>query len=169
MKMLVLAILLLGWKAPALGWKAPNAGWKRYDNGRFGFSVCYPPELIAQREADNGDGREFKSRDGKVTARAYGNYEQPADSGKSGFAQELDFALQYAKEKGYAVGYKVVKPHLFAVSGTSSAGMVWYRKEIEAQDRAVTLEFEYPQATRAVMDAVVAKMSGCLVAGHMSD
>ncbi len=160
MRMLVLVLLEM---------LAPDAGWKRYDNGRFGYSVCYPPELVPQREADNGDGREFHSRDGKVTARAYGSYEQPAEGGKTAFAQELEYALQYAKDKGYVVGYKLVKPHLFAISGTSPGGMVWYRKEIEVQDRAVTLEFEYPQATRAPMDAVVAKMSGCLVVGRMSD
>ena len=160
MKTMVLTLLLLGWAAP-------DAGWHRYDNGRFGYSVCYPPELVPQREADNGDGREFKSRDGKVTARAYGSFEQPADGGKTPFAQELGYAMDYAKTLKVTISYKLVKPHVFVLSGASPSGLVWYRKEIEAQDRTVTLEFEYPAALKAGMDPVAAKMSACLVAGHM--
>ena len=163
MKWVLPAILLLVAAAPA-----QDAGWKRYDNARFGYSVCYPPELVPQREADDGDGREFKSRDGKVTARAYGGYEMTVNGNKASLSAELGYALDYAKQKGYVVGYKVVKPHAFVLSGQSPSGMVWYRRTIDVQDRAVTVEFEYPQGLKPQMDPVVAKMSACLVAGRMS-
>ena len=34
--------------------------WNVYNNVRFGYSVCYPGNLLtAQPEADNGDGRKL--------------------------------------------------------------------------------------------------------------
>ncbi len=162
MKGWVLALLLL----PAA---APDAGWKRYDNGRYGYSVCYPAEVLRpQGEAGDGDGQAFKSRDGKVTVLAFGEYEQPGEKGQSAFQAKLAEALDGAKERHFALAYKVVKPHLFVLSGASPTGTVWYRKTIEVQDRAITLDFEYPQSAKAQMDPLVAKMSDCLVAGRMS-
>jgi hypothetical protein len=158
------AIFLLG------GMLAPAAdpGWQRYSNGRFGFSVCYPPELVPQGESDNGDGQTFKSRDGKVTVLAYGGFEMLPEKGRSGLQQELGFALAGARDRHFSVGYQLVKPHFFVVSGASPAGMVWYRRTQEIQDRAVTLDFEYPAAARAQMDPLVVKMTGCLAVGKMS-
>ena len=147
---------------------AQDAGWTRYDNGRFGFSVCYPPSLLPQGESGNGDGQTFKSKDGKVTVLAFGSFELEASKGKSPFAQELDFALQTASERHFKATYRVVRPHFFVLSGASPAGRIWYRKTIEQGGRAVTVDLEYAQSARPQMDAVAAKMAACLVAGRMS-
>lgn len=48
-----LSILLAGWLVTASTRK-----WKVYTNARFGYSICYPADLLTGHlEADNGDGR----------------------------------------------------------------------------------------------------------------
>lgn len=43
---------------------------------------------------------------------------------------------------------------------------IWYRRTVEVQDRAVTVEFEDAQGVKAAMDPVVVKMSACLAMGR---
>lgn len=88
MRLVPLALVFLGVAATA-----QDAGWKRYSNTKYAYGVCYPPELVPQREADDGDGREFKSRDGQAVARAFARYEQTLDGGKAPLSAELDNAL----------------------------------------------------------------------------
>lgn len=43
-----------------------------YCNGRFGFCMDYPKNLVAQPESDNGDGRVFTDASGNEVMRASG-------------------------------------------------------------------------------------------------
>jgi hypothetical protein len=46
-----------------------NHAWKTYTNERFGFSVCYPSDLLRPHTApDNNDGRTFIGSNGAKIA-----------------------------------------------------------------------------------------------------
>jgi len=51
--------------------------WKLYYNGRFGFSVQYPPDWGIGRESDNGDGVELYIGNPEVDIRAYAFFYNP--------------------------------------------------------------------------------------------
>ena len=53
----------------------PNdiVGYKKYVNGRFGFSILYPQNFIANRTPVNGDGLSFTSPDGAAILVASGS------------------------------------------------------------------------------------------------
>ena len=108
------------------------------------------------------DGQAFKSRDGQATVRVWGEYEVAEGKGKTSLQVLEGFALENAKTKGITIEYKVEKPHLFALSGDAADGSIWYQKTTDAKGTAVSLEAEYPAARKAEMDAVVARMAGCL-------
>jgi hypothetical protein len=43
-----------------------DSAWASYENPRFGFSFAYPADLfVPQPPPTNGDGREFRSPDGR--------------------------------------------------------------------------------------------------------
>ena len=151
--------------------QAADDRWNVYGNARYGFSICYPPSLKAQGEADNGDCNTFKSADGKVRISAYANYSIEPNGGAKALAEAFRMEVDEQNKHGFKLSYQVVKPTFYAYSGVADAGTpkarVIYHKTFErASDKLdVSLDAEYPESMKATMDPVVTRMSACLLGG----
>lgn len=135
--------------------QAPDA-YKTYGNARFGYSICYPSNLFApQPEAENGDGREFHSKDGAIL-RAWGMNNALDDSIKQAYEDELE---NYNKP-GSSATYKVLRSNWFVVSGTKGDRIV-YHKTILKNNQFKSFEIEYDKSKKATYDPVASKIAGC--------
>lgn len=123
-----------------------NAGFTPYTNGRFGFTIDVPKNLVAQEPPANGDGQVWLSDDG-VSLRASGSLHViPID----------DSFATAANASG--VSYKVKKKDWFVVSGIANA-RVFYRKVIQIGDIDIDFEFSYPVAKKADCDRLIDRIS----------
>lgn len=133
--------------------KASVMKWATYGNARYKFSVSYPSNLlITQREADNGDGRAFVSRDGKTHMLAYGANNVLAETLQSRYKHDAR-----GIEPGDKVTYKAQKNNWYAVSGYRNE-LIFYRKTFGNKDQFLTLDITYPKSQRATWDKVVSEI-----------
>jgi hypothetical protein len=73
LRALIAATALLAAALPGFA-AQDNHAWKTYANERFGFSVCYPSDLLRPEAApDNNDGRTFIGSNGAKIA-AWGSW-----------------------------------------------------------------------------------------------
>lgn len=134
-------------------------GWREYRNARFAYSICYPPGLAPQPEADNGDGRLFLARDGARLA-VWGGY----DADRRGLAASLaQDAARLTGARG-RVTYRAVGRDAGVVSGLA-AERLFYVKTLLRGDRTITFELSYPQRLAARYRPVVESLARCFVAG----
>lgn len=129
---------------------------RTYVNARFGYVLTYPASLVAEREADNGDGRVFHPRDGgagrvRVWA-AYNALEESPD-------QIADQAVEECQ--GAPVAYRVAKAGLVAVS-CAHGGEVFYQKTLIRGDVVTTLQVTYPAAERGAWEPMVKALAASL-------
>lgn len=122
-----------------------------YTNQRFGYSICIPAGLVAQREADNGDGRAFLAADGaKLIVYASHN--------------ALDQTLAQARgdviERLGPASYRAGGADWFVVSGGASGAIYYVRTSLR---RGVFTSFEltYPASAAARWNPVAAQLSRC--------
>jgi hypothetical protein len=139
---------------------AAYAGQKfdTYANSRYGYSISYPPDLlIPQRESDDGDGRIFTSKDGKAEFRIY------AAASFAGIDDTSETVVKSAEQKcpGHRASYRVVKPHLAAMSCVAGTELI-YQKTILENGMDTTFMGAYPAAQRAIWDPAVAAMAQSL-------
>ena len=155
----VLALVILSLAIPAQSQSATT-----YGNARFGYVIAYPADLLVpEREADNGDGRQFHARHGTAKMSVWGAYNAEGQSPE-------EIARNYAGDCGAGkVTYKVAKPRLVAFSCVTPAGRVIYQKTVIRQDVLSTVRFDYPNEERTIWDPVVRKVSGSLSAGSGAD
>ena len=107
-----------------LGLMALPAQAATYINARFGYSISYPESLlIAEREADNGDGRTFHAHNGTAKVSVWGA-NRDDDSEKTPQA----IARSYQTDCGAKPANQVIKPKLVAFSCATAAGRVIYQK-----------------------------------------
>ena len=109
---------------------ASASDWTRYSNGRFGASAEVPAiGFVAEPPPENGDGRGWKSADGKGEISIYGSFAASADNFEDYHRQALD----YARADGVAVSYQAGKRNQwFVYSGTIGDDIV-YMKAIRAE------------------------------------
>ena len=126
-----------------------------YNNNRFEFSIEYPSDLLKQAAApENNDGRTFKSRDGSVEMRAWGQYNALDRT----LREEYNEALS---TWGSGVSYKVLSGSSFTVSGTRG-GKIFYQKTLfrkSGTEVFYTFTIEYPKSQKAGMDAAVTRIA----------
>jgi len=137
---------------------AADHQWKTYTNVRFGYSICYPADLLAaQPEADNGDGRVFSAKSG-AELRVWGGYnvmEQTADA----IVSDLD-------SPDAVVSYHRAKENWAVISGREN-GRVFYAKALlrpNGQDDIDSLHvfrLTYPLDEAKTYEAVVARLATC--------
>jgi len=143
----------------AISATAGELKYERYVNVRFAFGISYPSGvLIPQGEADNGDGQEFLSKDGKTIMLAYG-YNNPENyTLKSVFRDEVVDRKEDSPRR--AVMYRVSKKNWFVVSGIDN-GKVFYTKVIykEDKDQFINFRITYPNSQREFYDPVVSAIS----------
>lgn len=98
----------------------PQEDYSSYCNARFSFCVKYPKSFQKGKEADNGDGAVFTSKDKKTEIRGYGSL-AIEDFDK------LEQRFRLATEK-LTVTYKTMKGDWFVFSGTDGSGNIVYQK-----------------------------------------
>jgi hypothetical protein len=135
--------------------------WATYANPRFGTTIDYPADLFEQRDRppDNGDGQAFRSRDGRARLAVWGAYNVNGDSPQQ-------YVQQYVEPDG-GITYRQIAARYFAVSGLRKGDIFYQRCNFAAAPGDVIDCFEatYPEADKAAMDAVVARLSRSLRSG----
>lgn len=131
--------------------------WKDYGNARFGYSICYPADLMtAQPEADNGDGRVFTGRSG-ASLRVWGSY--------NAAEEDIDAIVAGVTGSG-KVTYRSASKDWVAVSGRKG-GEIFYAKILLQKDKAGAIEttksfvLTYPAKEAATYDAIAARLAKC--------
>jgi hypothetical protein len=76
--------------------------------------------------------------------------------------------MDIARQEGVTLSYTFLKGNSFVLTGTQK-GEIYYLKSILKDDRIVSLQFNYAQSMKSVMDPVVAEMSRCLGVGPLQD
>ncbi len=133
-----------------------------YANARYGYFVSYPANLlVAEREADSGDGRKFHAKRGTAKMAVWAEWKMDElDQSPDHIAREAASDCDGGK-----VAYKVVKPKLVALSCVTPKGRVHYQKTLIGKDAVTTLTFEYAASEKARWDPVVARVSTSLQQG----
>jgi hypothetical protein len=130
---------------------AQSLVFKHYCNARFAFCLDYPSTLLLQPPPDNGDGRTFKSKDGKVQMLAYGSYNSLQEK------LETRFLAESTSSGTRKITYKLFKPDFFVISGIEN-NKVFYEKILYKDDTYKTLLISYPTALKKTYDPITAKI-----------
>lgn len=134
-----------------------EAEWKTYVNPRFGFSIDHPG-LEPGREPDNGDGRVFKSADGKFVLTAYAHFLQVDDGDTLDKRWKEELA-----QRGDTATYKKKGDTWFVVSGVQKDGTEYYRKLAVEKGNWATFLITYPHTENKKYDPWVAKIEKSFV------
>jgi len=150
------AVIFIAVSATGAASAAP-ASLATYVNERFGYSVAYPQNtFLPQPEAGNGDGREFRARNGKAQFLVWASYNVLEET-PAGYASEAE-----AKCIDHVAPYKVVRPTMVVVSCETADG-IEYAKRLIVGDVLTNFVMSYPKAERTRWDPVVAAISRSLV------
>lgn len=124
-----------------------------YTNARFGYRVLYPANLVAPRpESDNGDGRKFKSRDGKITLSVWGENNALGRTLRS----QMETAKRDWRRDNARVTYWRYGRGFYVVSGTTG-DQIFYEKTVPRGDGFATILWQYPKSQKARLDEVVTR------------
>ncbi len=135
------------------------AGWQPYANARFGFSLEVPQDFRPAAPPANGDGRTFKSADGRSTILGYGHFLAAAgdlagDAGDVAAAETGD---------GLSVSYQKRTSGQYTISGVVGDRIVYIHAVLTCGgDAAAILRADYPVAQKARFGALVAHMAASL-------
>jgi len=133
--------------------------WRQYHNGRFGFTVSYPPFLNAQGESANGDGQEFVSEDGSARLAVWGSSLTLSPDGKLDLAEEFRSAVA---DPRLSVTYKLLRKEFFVVSGYVGENIL-YRRETLKNNVFWGFRLTYDRNKRAQYDDLPATITRTLV------
>lgn len=152
---LAVPLLLLVAGMPAM---AADHGWNVYANARFGYSICYPGDLLtAQPEADNGDGRKFTGKSG-AELTVWGGYnilEEDMATIVAGLAGENAVVSYRRTAKSWAV-----------ISGKEN-GAIFYAKALLKRNAARGINtvrafrLTYPTSEAKTYDPVADRLARC--------
>ena len=150
---IVLTVLALLFASPALAQQ-----WGSYENARFGYVIEVPPGYLAAPEAENGDGRVFRSAEGTQLLRVYAGDNMDVD-----FEASLSAAMEFARAAGWALSYERVTPSWASFSGTRN-GLVLYARAISicGGRQYASFELEYPERDISRMNPVVERLVASL-------
>jgi hypothetical protein len=140
----------------ALG-RAEAGDWRRYSNGRYGFSIEYPPQFRAEPEPANGDGRDFTSSDGAEFSVS-GELNNPGDEKRT--IAEFEAYLRGGDADYSNVTYRAIGADSLVLSGYRG-DKVFYEKYIFSQNGQLINAFSvsYPTNMKAVYDPIVTRMA----------
>src|SRR5258705_124859 len=143
---IVLALLLL-FTAPAFA-----AEWSVYSNERFGYAIEVPPDFVPQPEADNGDGRVFRTPTASLTV--FGSNVVEAD-----FEASVRQRQAYLVDDGWAITYQVTTPRSASYSGKNGAHIMYARMiALCGGTQFAMFELEYFAADLERFDPVVDRL-----------
>ncbi len=142
---------------PALGTGLGPA--RVYVNARFGYRVAIPGGLTASGESDNGDGMGF--RRGQIRATAYGFNVGPVTAPTPASIRAEWIAA------GATVTYEGGNARAFSTSGTQGS-TVFYVRYLCGVGSCAVLQWTYPMADKALVDAAVTESVKSFVPGDLS-
>jgi hypothetical protein len=130
--------------------------WKTYTNDRFGFSVCYPSDLLRLEAApDNNDGQTFVGSNGAKIA-AWGSWNATDQT-------LADSAREDEKSLGH-VTYKAIREGFYVISGRKG-DQIFYKRTALANGKFSAVQLTYPAADSALWNAISARVSQCFKPG----
>ncbi|MGP3713058.1 hypothetical protein ACS5UA_19795 [Brucella sp. RRSP16] len=137
---------------------ASDHQWDVYENVHFGYSICYPADLLtAQPEADNGDGRKFTGKSG-AELTVWGNY--------NALEQDMDTLISGLADAGATVIYRRATLD-WAVVSARWKGNVFYAKLLLERNAADGVDIVrvfrliYPANEVKTYNAVAARLAQC--------
>ncbi len=139
-------LLLIALAAPALA-----ADWEAYGNARFGYSIEVPPGFEWGKEADNGDGRSFRSGATKLLVWG-GNITE--DSFESAVAAAKAFAIG----DGWGITYEAVTPNWASFSGTQGKRVLYQRMIALCDMQYAAFRLEYSAVDIGTLESVVERL-----------
>jgi hypothetical protein len=133
--------------------------WNSYSNARFGYDIEYPDILLPQQEAQNGDGRQFISSDGKSVLTVYGAFNVLNLSVQDIYSSTID---EYKKD-GKKIVYKVIDKDWFVLSGYHG-DKVFYVKTLRNHSMDnngidATFIMTYPKSQKSTFDKITERIS----------
>jgi hypothetical protein len=133
-----------------------NHAWKTYTNERFGFSVCYPSDLLQLEAApDNNDGQTFVGSNGAKIA-AWGSWNATDQT-------LADSAREDEKSLGH-VTYKAIREGFYVISGRKG-DQIFYKRTALANGKFSAVQLTYPAADSALWNGISARVSQCFKPG----
>ena len=155
-----LILLLAGLSCPTVAQqseiKQGRIFYNSYYNERFVYSIDYPAGiLVPQREADNRDGRQFLSRDGRAKLIVFGRYALSTDT----LQKEYEEAIRgEAEDEGRTVTLKKLQKNWFVVSGSEN-GKIFYRKTFYTGGAFKTFIIAYDESERKLYDKITSHIA----------
>ena len=130
--------------------------WKTYTNDRFGFSVCYPSDLLQLEAApDNNDGQTFTGSN-RAKFAAWGSWNATDQT-------LADSAREDEKSLGQ-VTYKAIRESFYVISGRKG-DQIFYKRTALANGKFSAVQLTYPAADSALWNAISARVSQCFNPG----
>ena len=152
---LIAAAVLLAGVLPSFP-AQDSHNWKTYTNERFGFSVCYPSDLLHPGVApDNNGGRTFIGFDGGRLA-AWGSWNAMGST----LAESANEDKKRFAEGAGKITYSLVRNDFYVISGTSG-DQTFYNHTAFANGKFSAVELTYPTAESARWNPIVARVSQC--------
>jgi hypothetical protein len=134
-----------------------NAEWPVYVNVLHAYRICYPATLlVAQGEADNGDGQAFAAR-GSGELRVVGGY---SGEGRT-LTRATETAASFAAGPRGRITYRAFGETWGVASGEDGAGGIFYLKLFKRGDHVVRAKLHYPKAQADRYRPVVEQISRC--------
>lgn len=135
---------------------APAHRWRTYVNARFGYSLCYPADLLRpQRESDNGDGRVFLGSDG-TELRVWGQYNVLENS----LAEIIREDETRLAADGSRITYRAMRASWYVLSGRSRDKVFYLRRHLSG-DRSAGFELQYRANAAGLWNPVAMRLSRC--------
>jgi len=148
--------LLVGSLVIAASFSAAQAQtYRSYANARYGYAICYPSFMKAQREADNGDGRRFNGDDGGELAVFGRNNVNGESLAATASADAADLAGRTGK-----VTYSAQRANWAVFSG-SNDHRLFYSKTFQKSGSFAIFELTYPKSAAGRYKEVATRLSRC--------
>lgn len=132
--------------------------YQSYANARYGYAICYPSFMKAQREADNRDGRRFFGGDGGDGGEliVFGRNNVDGESlAATARADAADLAGRTGK-----VTYSAQRANWAVFSGNNERRL-FYSKTFQKPGSFVIFELTYPKSAAARYKEVTTRLSRC--------
>jgi len=132
-----------------------SEGWTRYVNPRFGTAINYPSGLfLADPPPANGDGRNFRSVDGRAEFLIYGQY-NALDQSLSSLREDDRSSGRYD-----SVTYEKTGNDWYVLSGYMGDRVYYRRVQLTGGgDTVHVFEITYPPSDKPALDPITTQMS----------
>lgn len=131
--------------------------WSTYTNARYGYRTCFPPKLLhPDQEADNGDGRAFRGKDGAQLLVFGSNNVDNRSLAKEASDQASSYVGAHGSISYYSAGKGWV-----VISGHDGTRTDFYTKTFQRADQFVSFQLKYPHVNEAVYKPLIERLNRC--------